>query len=102
MRKIVGKKELLNIMESLEDSSKGVLPSKKVMKAVINNERSLPTTLSDKPKEFAKILRELGKKTGFSYRKDINNLRRQLSRLEEFYKGRSLNAEPPDLQIGSD
>ena len=37
-----------------------------------------------------------------SYRKDINNLRRQLSRLEEFYKGRSLNAEPPDLQIGSD
>lgn len=52
-------------MESLEDSSKGVLPSKKVMKAVINNERSLPTTLSDKPKEFAKILRELERKQVF-------------------------------------
>jgi len=99
MEKIVGKKELLNIIESLEDSSKGVLLSKKVRKAAINNERSLPITLSDQSKEFAKILRELGKKTGFSYRKDINNLRRQLSRLEEFYKGRSLNAEPPDLEI---
>ena len=99
MEKIVGKKELLNIIESLEDSSKGVLLSKKVRKAAINNERSLPITLSDQSKEFAKIIRELGKKTGFSYRKDINNLRRQLSRLEEFYKGRSLNAEPPDLEI---
>ena len=101
MEKVTGKKETLEIMKSLKDSSSSILPSQKSIRTILNNERSLPTTLSDKSKEFAKTLRELERKTDFSYKKDINNLRRQLSRLEEFYKGRSLNAEPPDLEIGS-
>jgi hypothetical protein len=99
MEKVTGKKETFEIMKSLKDSSKGILPSQKSLASILNRERFDPSTMSDKANEFNALDRELIRKTGLSYRNNLNNLRRELLALEKFYKSKNLNGEPPDLEI---
>jgi hypothetical protein len=99
MEKVTGKKETFEIMKSLKDSSGSILPSQKSLASILNRERFDPSTVSNKANEFNALDRELIRKTGMSYRNNLNTLRRELLALEKFYKNKNLNAEPPDLEI---
>ena len=99
MEKVIGKKETFEITKSLKDSSGSILPSQKSLASILNRERFDPSTVSNKANEFNALDRELIRKTGMSYRNNLNTLRRELLALEKFYKNINLNAEPPDLEI---
>ena len=101
MEKVTGKKETLEIMKSLKDSSRSILPAQKSLASILNRERFDPSTVSNKANEFNALDRELIRKTGMSYRNNLNTLRRELLALEKFYKNINLNGEPPDLEIES-
>jgi len=94
---IIGKQELIKDLNSYD--LRGVVPSKKVIRGILNG-RAAPTTKADKRQFWLDINRNLYEKTGEYYTQEIADLRRNMAKLENFYRGADLRGDPPELQIG--
>ena len=94
---IIGKQELIKDLNSYD--LRGVVPSKKVIRGILNG-RAAPTTKADKRQFWLDINRNLYEKTGEYYTQEIADLRRNMAKLERFYRGADLRGDPPDIQIG--
>jgi uncharacterized protein YigA (DUF484 family) len=97
MEGIIGRKELIKSLRSYD--LRGVVPSKDAIRGILNG-RSIPTTKADKRQFWLDINRNLYEKTGEYYTQEIADLRRNMAKLENFYRGADLRGDPPELQIG--
>jgi hypothetical protein len=97
MEGIIGRKELIKSLRSYD--LRGVVPSKDAISGILNG-RSIPTTKADKGQFWLDINRNLYEKTGEYYTQEIADLRRNMAKLENFYRGADLRGDPPELQIG--
>ena len=94
---IIGRKELVKSLRSFD--LRGVVPSKDAINGILRG-RSIPTTKADKGKFWLDINRNLYEKTGEYYTQEIADLRRNMAKLERFYRGADLRGDPPDIKIG--
>ena len=94
---IIGRKELVKSLRSFD--LRGVVPSKDAINGILRG-RSIPTTKADKGKFWLDVNKSLQDKTGQSYAREIQILRRNMAKLERFYRGADLRGDPPDIQIG--
>jgi len=82
----------------MSDDLRAVRPSQKEMGAVFFG-KMRPLTLSSETDFWVSLNKSLIENTGESYMPEFNQLRQLMREVEQYYKGRNLEALPPELNI---